>query len=72
MTGIFAFTIPGIDHRDLVKRAWNDEKMILQYRTIDLYTKAEGIRISNNWFVKEEELDKMTSFVRRYVDEACL
>lgn len=46
--------------------------MILQYRTIDLYTKAEGIRISNNWFVKEEELDKMTSFVRRYVDEACL
>ena len=37
-----------------------------------IYTKEEGIRIPNNCFVKEEDLDKMTSFVRRYEDEACL
>ena len=72
MTGIFAFTIPGISHRDLVKEAWKEEKMILQYRTVDLYTKAEGIRISNNWFITEEELDKMTRFVRKYLDRAGL
>lgn len=69
MTGIFAFTIPGINHRDLVKQAWARERMIVQYRTINLYTKEEGIRISNNWFVKEDEIDAMVRFVRWYLDE---
>lgn len=68
MTGIFAFTIPGIHHRDLVKKAWEEEGMIIQYRTINLYTKEEGIRISNNWFVREDEIDTMVRFVRRYLD----
>ena len=67
MTGIFAFTLPGIDHRDLVKKAWEERNMIIQYRTINLYTKEEGIRISNNWFVREEEIDVLTDFVKEYV-----
>lgn len=69
MTGIFAFTIPGVDHRALVKAAWEQEKIIIQYRTIDLYTKEEGIRVSNNWFVREDEILKLLDFLERYMEE---
>lgn len=65
VTGIFAFRIPGVDHRQVVRQAWEEERMIIQWRTMDLNTKEEGIRVSLNWFVTEEEIEKLVAFVRR-------
>ena len=42
--------------------------MIIQWRTMDLYTKEEGIRVSLNWFVTEEEIDKLVLFVKRVLE----
>ena len=53
MTGIFSFVLPGKDHREIVRRAWEEEQMIIQWRTVNLYTGEEGIRVSLNWFVTE-------------------
>lgn len=69
ITGIFSFSLPGLDHQKLVRRAWGEEQMIIQWRTMNLYTKEEGIRVSLNWFVTEEEIDKLVSFVRRILEE---
>lgn len=63
MTGIFSFAVPGIDHQALVRQAWEQEKIIIQWRTMDLYTREEGIRVSLNWFVTEEEIDRLVAFV---------
>lgn len=65
ISGIFSFQVPGKDHRSLVKQAWEEEKMIFQWRTMDLYTGEEGIRVSLNWFVTEEEIDRLTAFMKR-------
>lgn len=65
MTGIFSFYIPGENHRELVKRAWDEERIIIQWRTINLYTKEEGIRVSLNWFVTEAEIDRLAAFLKR-------
>lgn len=67
ITGIFSFVIPGKDHQTLVKQAWEQEKIIIQWRTMDLYTKEEGIRVSLNWFVTEDEIDRLVAFVKRAV-----
>ncbi len=68
ITGIFSFSLPGMDHQKLVRRAWEEEQMIIQWRTMDLYTKEEGIRVSLNWFVTEEEIDKLVLFVKRVLE----
>lgn len=65
VTGIFSFLIPGKDHREIVKQAWETEKIIIQWRTMDLYTKNEGIRISLNWFVTEAEIDRLVDFIKQ-------
>lgn len=67
--GIFAFSLPGIDHRKLVREAFTKKGIIIQYRTVDLRTKEEGIRVSNNWFVREEEIDKLVDFLCEYLAE---
>lgn len=64
-TGIFSFCLPGNNHRELVKRAWEEERIIIQWRTMDLYTKEEGIRVSLNWFITEEEIDRLAGFLKR-------
>lgn len=69
ITGIFSFRLPGMDHREIVKQAWEEEKIIIQWRTVNLYTKEEGIRVSLNWFVMEEEIDQFVSFIRRIVQK---
>lgn len=66
-SGIVSFQIKGCDHRDLVKKAWEKGQIIINWRTIDLYTKEEGIRTSMAWFVTEEELDYFTDFVKAYL-----
>lgn len=58
-TAIFAFLIPGADHRELVRRAWEDCGIIIQWRTVDLVTGKEGVRVSLNWFIREEEIDRL-------------
>lgn len=68
-TGIFSFRIPGMDHRQVVKRAWNEEKMIIQWRTLNLITNEEGIRVSLNWFITKKEIDKLVRFIGRIVAE---
>lgn len=68
-TAIFAFQIPGKDHRELVKRAWTEEQMIIQWRTINLETKEEGIRVSLNWFIRKEDVDRLITFVDRVLKE---
>lgn len=68
-TAIFAMRIPGKDHRELVKRAWKEEKMIIQWRTINLETKEEGLRISLNWFIRESEIDQLAAFIERVLAE---
>lgn len=69
ITGIFAFRVPGIDHRELVKLAWKEWDIIIQWRTVNLFTKEEGIRVSLNWFIQEEEIDRlitaMEALIRR-------
>lgn len=65
ITGIFSFRIPGADHQALVKKAWAEEKMIIQWRTMDLVSQQEGIRVSLNWFVTKEEIDRLVSFIQR-------
>ena len=65
ITGIFSFAIPGKDHQALVKKAWEQEKIIIQWRTMNLYTQEEGIRVSLNWFVTEEEIDRLVAFVKQ-------
>lgn len=66
-SGIFAFSLPGTDHRRLVQEAFSKKGIIIQYRTVDLRTKEEGIRVSNNWFVREEEIDKLADFICGYL-----
>lgn len=68
-TAIFAFRIPGKDHRQLVKRAWAEKKMIIQWRTVNLETKEEALRISLNWFIRKEEIDQLVSFVKQVLEE---
>lgn len=68
-TAIFAFRIPGRDHQELVKRAWREEKIIIQWRTVNLETKEEGLRISLNWFIREKDIDLLVSFVSRILEE---
>ena len=58
-TAIFAFHIPGADHRELVRRAWEDCGIIIQWRIVDLVTGKEGVRVSLNWFIREEEIDRL-------------
>lgn len=65
ITGIFSFTLKDMDHKLLVARAWEEEQMIIQWRTVNLYTGEEGIRVSLNWFITEEEIDKLVAFVKR-------
>ena len=59
-TAIFAFHIPGADHRELVRRVWEDCGIIIQWRTVDLVTGKEGVRVSLNWFIREEEIVTLT------------
>lgn len=66
-SGIFAFSLPGADHRELVREAFAQEGIIIQYRTVNLRTREEGIRVSNNWFVREEEIDKLADFICGYL-----
>ncbi len=68
--GIFAFSLPGTDHRALVREAFAKRGIIIQYRTVDLRTKEEGIRVSNNWFVRESEIDELAEFICEYIEEA--
>lgn len=65
ITGIFSFRLPGKDHQQVVRQAWEEEQMIIQWRTMNLYTKEEGIRVSLNWFITEEEIEKLVAFVKR-------
>lgn len=68
-TAIFAVRIPGKDHRALVKRAWEEERIIIQWRTVDLRTKTEGLRISLNWFIEEQDIDRLASFLEKVIGE---
>lgn len=68
-TAIFAFRIPGKDHRELVAQAWKEKKIIIQWRTVDLKTKEEGLRVSLNWFIREEEIEQLISFVKEVLEE---
>ena len=68
-TAIFAMRIPGKDHRELVRRAWEEEQIIIQWRVVNLETKEEGIRISLNWFIREEEVDRLAAFIKRILEE---
>ena len=52
----------------MVRQAWAEEKMIIQWRTLDLVTGKEGIRVSLNWFVTEEEVDQLVRFIGRVVE----
>ncbi len=61
--------IPGKDHRELVRRAWEEEQIIIQWRVVNLETKEEGIRISLNWFIREEEVDRLAAFIKRILEE---
>lgn len=66
-SGIVSFKISGCDHQDLVKKAWSKGRIIINWRTLNLYTKEEGIRTSMAWFVQEEELDYFTDFIKLYL-----
>lgn len=66
-TAIFALRIPGKDHRELVRRAWEEERIIIQWRVVNLETKEEGLRISLNWFIREEEIDRLAAFIKRVI-----
>lgn len=68
-TAIFALRIPGKDHRMLVKRAWEEEGIIIQWRTVDLRTKEEGLRISLNFFIREQEIDRLAAFLQKVIGE---
>ena len=71
-TGIFSFRIPGMDHRAMVKKLWQDYQIIIQWRTINLITKEEGFRVSLNWFITEEEIDKLIDCVSQIcADSTC-
>lgn len=67
--GIFAFSLPGFDHQELVREAFARKGIIIQYRTVDLKTREEGIRVSNNWFVMENEIDSLADFLCDYIAE---
>ncbi len=68
-TAIFALRIPGRDHREIVRRAWEEERMIIQWRTVDLKTKEEGLRISLNWFIREQDIDRLAAFLKKVIEE---
>lgn len=68
-TAIFAFHIPGADHRELVRRVWEDCGIIIQWRTVDLVTGKEGVRVSLNWFIREEEIDRLAEEIARLTGE---
>ena len=68
-SGIFAFSLPGTDHRKLVRDAFAQQGIIIQYRTVDLRSKKEGIRVSNNWFVREAEIDELVDFLCGYLSK---
>lgn len=66
-SGIVSFKIKDCDHQGLVKTLWNKGQIIINWRTIDLYTKEEGIRTSMAWFVREEELDYFVDYIKLYL-----
>lgn len=68
-TAIFAFHIPGADHRELVRRVWEDCGIIIQWRTVDLVTGKEGVRVSLNWFIREDEIDRLAEAIARLTGE---
>ncbi len=69
-TAIFAFHIPGADHRELVRRVWEDCGIIIQWRTVDLVTGKEGVRVSLNWFIREEEIDRLAEEIATLTGES--
>lgn len=42
-----------------MRRAWEDCGIIIQWRIVDLVTGKEGVRVSLNWFIREEEIDRL-------------
>ena len=68
-TAIFAFHIPGADHRELVRRVWEDCGIIIQWRTVDLVTGKEGVRVSLNWFIRGDEIDRLAEAIARLTGE---
>lgn len=66
-TGIFAFFIPGVNHRELVKKVWEERRIIIQWRIRDLITEEESVRISLNWFNTEGEIDLLVTTIRGMV-----
>ena len=69
-SGIVSFKVQGMDHRDFTKKAWKEGQIIINWRTIDLHTKEEGIRTSMAWFLKEEELDYFVDYLGYYLSKA--
>lgn len=69
-SAIFSFRVKGKDHRELVRRAWEEERMIIQWRTMNLRTGAEGLRISLNWFIRKEEIDQLAAFIESVIQES--
>lgn len=69
MTGIFTVGFPGIDAKDLVAAAWKDAKIAIHPRVMDLIKKNTAVRISLNWFNKEEEVDTVVRYLKNYYEE---
>ena len=69
MTGIFTIAVPDVDQDKLIRDAWAEKKLLLHPRVMDLVTRDKGIRISLNWFITEEEIDKLVAFIREFIDK---
>ena len=53
-----------------MRRVWEDCGIIIQWRTVDLVTGKEGVRVSLNWFIREEEIDRLAEEIARLTGES--
>lgn len=66
-TAIFVLHIPGVDHNKLIQAALK-ENILIQPRNIDLYEAKGAVRLSLNWFVREEEINQALEFIGKFAE----
>lgn len=67
ITGIVTFKVEGCDAIQLVRRYWESDNILVQWRRLNLLKDDKGIRVSIGWFTQEEELEKVVYCLKRYL-----
>lgn len=67
-TGIFSFSVNGVDAKKLVDMFWKKKKILIQWRTFNLLNHSKGVRISLAWFNEKEDLEQLANYLKEIIN----